>query len=88
MGEIPPEGDAVESSEDGMDGQFSDEDETRNDSEPVASCPPLPVYKTGGRGKLGNQEKVIVPQVTPCSPQPPVYSKQALQMPGKDEKQV
>lgn len=28
----------------------------------------------------------MMPQVSPCFPQPPGYSEQALQMPGKDEK--
>ena len=75
--EMPPEVQAVES---------SDEDETHNDSNTVAGCPPLPVYKIGVGGKSSKQEKVMMPQVSPCFPQPPVYSKQPLQLPGKDEK--
>ena len=51
-----PEGQAVESSEDGVDGKFSDEDETYNYHNTVASCPPLPVYKIGVGGKLSKQD--------------------------------
>ena len=53
---MPPEGQAVESSEDDVDGKFSDEDETHNYRNTVASCPPLPVYKIGVSGKLSKQD--------------------------------